>query len=52
MAGEFTPLVSITDNATAQPARTLLLKEIPNWLRTGSHREEVAKIRKTFAKVL
>jgi hypothetical protein len=49
---EFNPLVSITDNANAQPARTLPVKEIPNWLRTGSHRPQVAKIKKTFAKVL
>ena len=48
----FNPLVSITDNATAQPSRTLRAQEIPNWLRTGSHRPLVAKIRKKFAKVL
>ena len=48
----FNPLVSITDNATAQPSRTLRAHEILNWLRTGSHRPLVAKIRKKFAKVL
>jgi hypothetical protein len=49
---EFNPLVSITANATAQPSRTIPAKEIPHWLRTGSHRPLVAKIRKNFAKVL
>jgi BT4734-like, N-terminal domain len=52
MSNDFNPLVSITANATAQPSRTIQAKEIPHWLRTGSHRQLVAKIRKTFAKVL
>jgi hypothetical protein len=51
-AAEFNPLVSITANAAAQPSRTMPAKEIPHWLRTGSHGPLVAKIRKTFAKVL
>lgn len=52
MSAEFNPLVSITANAKAQPARTIAANEIPHWLRTGAHRPLVAKIRKGFAKVL
>ena len=50
--GEFNPLVSITDDAIAQPSRTLPAVQIVDWLRTGTHRPQVATIRKNYARVL
>ena len=50
--GEFNPLVSVTDDAIAQPSRTLPAIQIIDWLRTGTHRPQVATIRKNYAHVL
>lgn len=52
LTGEFNPLVSITDNASAQPSRTLPAVQIVDWLRTGTHCPQVATIRKNYARVL
>lgn len=52
MHNDFNPLVSITDDATAQPSRTLPVVQIVDLFRTGNHRPLVAKIRKQFARVL
>ena len=51
-SAEFNPLLSITDNAMAQPGRTATAVQVVELLRTGKHRPLVARIRAAFARVL
>jgi len=49
---DFDPLISITENALAQPHGFLPLSKIIQFIRTGFHRETVASVRKNFSRVL
>lgn len=48
---KFNPELSITDNATAQPTRTLTAIEVVGLFRTGDHRPLVAEIQAKFARI-